>query len=64
MVSFNSKLSYEVRKFLQLKKKHMKLLITTKVVGHQDRVKQPHDLSFEERINAMCDQAAKELIRD
>ena len=63
-MSFNSKLSYEVREFLRLKNKYIKLLTTCKIAGHQDRVKQQQKLTFEERINTMCDHEAKELIRE
>ena len=64
VVSFNSKLSCEVRELLRLKNRHVNLLTTCKIVGHQDRVKQWKELTFEERINIMCDLAAKELIRE
>ena len=64
VVSFDSKLSYKAREFLRLKNKCIKLLTTSKIAGHKDRLKQLHSLSFEERINIMCNLAAKELIRD
>ena len=64
VVSFDSKLSYEVREFLRLKHKYIELLTTFKIAGHQDKVKQSKELTFEERVNILCDQEAKILIRN
>ena len=55
-------LSYEIREFLRLKRKYLRILTTFKIAGHQDRVKQRMELAFEELINIMCDREAKELI--
>ena len=61
-VSFDAALSYEIREFLRLKRKHLRLLTAFKIAGHQDGVKQRMELAFEELINIMCDREAKELI--
>ena len=62
VVSFDTALSYEIREFLRLKRKYLRLLTTFKIAGHQDSVKQRMELTFEELINIMCDREAKELI--
>lgn len=62
VVSFDKALSYEIREFLSLKRKCMRLFTTFKIVGHQDRVKQTKELAFDERINIVSDREAKKLI--
>ena len=64
VVSFDSALSYKVREFLHIKETYIRRLQTIKISGHQDKVKKHHELSFEERINILCDDGAKELIRE
>ena len=63
VVSFDVALSYEIREFLRLKKKHVRLLTTSKIAGHQDRVKQRIELTFDELLNILCNREAKELTR-
>ena len=63
VVSFDIVLSYEIREFLRLKKKHIRLLTTSKIAGHQDRVKQRIELTFDELLNILCNREAKELMR-
>ena len=48
VVSFDSKLSYEVRKLLYIKGTYIRELSTFKIAGHQDEVKKAYELSFEE----------------
>ena len=61
VVSFDSTLSCKTQEFLSLKSKHSKLLTTFKIADHEDRVKQKKELTFDKRINIMCDYEAKEL---
>ena len=53
--SFDKALSYEIREFLSLKRKCIRLFATFKIAGHQDRVKQTKELAFDERIIIVCD---------
>jgi len=64
VVPFDSKLSYEVRELQHIKSTYIRKLSTFKIAGHQDDVKKAYDLSFEERINILCDAEAKQLIRE
>ena len=64
VVSFNSKLSYEVREFLSIKNTCIRKMHTFKIASHQEKVKKLHELSFAERVNIMCDEEAKKLIRE
>ena len=64
VVPFDSKLSYEVRELQHIKSTYIKEFSTFKIAGHQDDVKKAYDLSFEERINILCDTEAKQLIRE
>ena len=59
IVFFNNELNYKACEFLRLKSKHIRLLTTNKIAGHQDKVKQLRNVSFAERINVMCDHATK-----
>ena len=40
------------------------MLHTFKIAGHQDKVKKDDELLFGEWINILCDNEAKELIRE
>jgi len=57
-------LSYEVRELQHIKRTYIKEFSTFKIAGHQDEVKKAYDLSFEERINILCNAEAKQLIRE
>ena len=64
VTSFDSKLSYEVREFLSIRNTYIRKMHTFKIASHQDKVKKLHELSFAERVNILCDEEAKKLIRE
>ena len=64
VVPFDSKLSYEVRELQHIKGTYIREFSTFKISGHQDDVKKAYDLSFEERINILCNAETKQLIRE
>ena len=64
VVPFDSKLSYKVHELQHIKSTYIRKFSTFKIAGHQDDVKKAYDLSFEERINILCDAGAKQLIRE
>ena len=64
VVPFDSKLSYEVRELQHIKRTYIKEFSIFKIAGHQDEVKKAYDLSFEERMNILCNAEAKQLIRE
>ena len=57
-------MSYKVRELQHIKCTYIREFSTFKIAGHQDDVKKAYDLSFEERINILCDTEAKQLIRE
>ena len=64
VISFDSKLSYIVRKLLHMKQAYINSLTTVKIAGHQDEVKRLNALSFLDRLNIQCDLEVKRLIQE